>query len=65
MLVQLIVEALERRRALILEEVGKMYPKPDDFEMLSKREQETWGEWVDQVAVTGFNSGKHNLNMVK
>ena len=27
-LVQLFVEELERRRALILEEVGKMYPRP-------------------------------------
>ena len=31
MLVQLFVEERERRCALILEEVVKMYPKPDDF----------------------------------
>ena len=65
MLVQLFVEELERRRALILEEVVKMYPKPDDFKMLSERDQEAWGEWVDQVAVIGFNSGKYDLNMIR
>ena len=42
-----------------------MYPKPDDFEMLSERDQEAWGEWVDQVAVIGFNIGKYDLNMIK
>ena len=42
-----------------------MYLKPDDFEMLSERDQEAWGEWVDQVAVIGFNSGKYDLNMIR
>ena len=65
MLVQLFVEELERRRALILEEVVKTYPKPNDFEMLSERDQEDWTEWVDQVAVIGFNSGKYDLIMIK
>ena len=53
-----------------MEEVVKMYLKPDDFEMLSEREQEAWGEWVDQggwvgVAVIGFNRGKYDLNMIR
>ena len=33
--------------------------------MLSKRDQEAWGEWVNQVAVIGFNSEKYDLNMIK
>ena len=38
---------------------------PDDFYMLSASDQKAWGEWVNQVAVIGFNSGKYDLNMVK
>ena len=33
--------------------------------MLPKRDQEAWGEWVNQVAVIGFNSEKYDLNMIK
>ena len=38
-LVQLFVEELERRRALIVKEVNRLYPRPDDFDMLPKRAQ--------------------------
>ena len=34
-LVQLFVEELDRRRALIMKEVNRLYPRPDDFDMLS------------------------------
>ena len=65
MLVQLFVEELERRHALIVEEVNKIYPRPDDFDMLSWKDQNAWNEWMNQVAVIGFNSGKYDLNMIK
>ena len=64
-LVQLFVEELDRRRVLIVEEVNRLYPRPDDFDMLSKRDQKAWNEWVNQVAVIGFNSGKYDINMIK
>ena len=65
MLVQLFMEELERRHALIMEEVNRIYPRPDDFEMLSERDQKAWTEWMNQVAVIGFNSGNYDLNMIK
>ena len=55
--VQVFVEELKRRRALIVEEVNRIYPRLDDFEMLSKKDQKAWNDWVDQVAVISFNSG--------
>ena len=64
-LVGLFVEELDRRRVLIVEEVNRLYPRPDDFDMLSKMDQKAWNEWVDQVAVIGFNSGKYDINMIK
>ena len=35
----LFVDDLEERRALIVEEVNRMYPRPDDFDMLSESAQ--------------------------
>ena len=64
-LVGLFVEELDRRRALIVKEVNELYPRPDDFDMLSKGDQKGWNEWVNQVAVMGFNSGKYDINMIK
>ena len=51
MVVQLFVEDLKRRHSLIVKEVNRIYPRPDDFEMLSERDQKAWNEWVNQVAV--------------
>ena len=64
-LVGIFVKELERRQALIVEEVNRLYPRPDDFDMLSKGDQGAWNEWVNQVAVIGFNSGKYDINMIK
>ena len=33
--------------------------------MLPGEVKEQWRQWVHQVPVIGFNSGKYNLNMVK
>ena len=64
-LVGLFVEELDRRRVFIVEEVNRLYPRADDFNMLSKKDQKVWNEWVNQVAVIGFNSGKYDINMIK
>ena len=42
-----------------------MYPRPDDFDMLLESAQKAWSEWVNQVAVIGFNSGNYDINMIK
>ena len=65
MVVQLFMEELKRRHVLIVEEVSRIYPRPDDFDMLSWKDQNAWNEWMNQVAVIGFNSGKYDLNMIK
>ena len=64
-LVGIFVEELDRRRVFIVEEVNRLHPRPEDFDMLSKMDQKAWNEWVDQVAVIGFNSGKYDINMIK
>ena len=61
-LVQLFVDDLEERRALIVEEVNMMYPRPDDFDMLSESAQKAWSKWVNRVAVIRFNSGNYDIN---
>ena len=33
--------------------------------MLPGEVKEQWSQWVNQVPVIGFNSGKHDLNVVK
>ena len=32
---------------------------------LPKYIQSTWTDWVNQVVIFGFNSGKYDLNLVK
>ena len=48
-----------------MEEVNRMYPRPDDFDMLSESAQKACSELVNQVAVIGFNSGNYDINMIK
>jgi len=64
-LTRLFLEDLEKRQALIVEEVERLHPRPSDFKMLPKKVKARWGEWVNQVPVFGFNSGKYNLNLIK
>ncbi|XP_057316834.1 uncharacterized protein LOC130657857 [Hydractinia symbiolongicarpus] len=64
-LVERFAEQLEKRHAIIVKYVERMYPRPDDFDMLPDKTQKAWNEGVNQVAVIGFNSGKYDLNMIK
>ena len=43
----------------------KQHPYPSDFQILPGEVKEQWRQWVNQVPVIGFNSGKYDLNMVK
>ena len=38
---------------------------PSDFQMLPDEVKKQWKQWVNEVPVTDFNSGKYDLNMVK
>lgn len=42
-----------------------MYPRPQDFNMLLFKTRVAWNEWVNQVRVIGFNSGKYDINIIK
>ena len=39
--------------------------RPKDFDRLPKKTQISWNQWVNQVPVLGFNSGKYDLNLIK
>ena len=46
-------------------DVLKQHPYPSDFQMLPGEVKKQWKQWVNQVPVISFNSGKYDLNMVK
>ena len=58
------LEELTRRQKVISERVWEMYPMIDK-ESLPEQVQCRWTEWIEQVPVFGFNSGKYDLNMIK
>ena len=64
-LVEKFIEALLKKRDAIVKDVEIKYPYPSDFVMLPKKVKENWKEWVNQVPVVGFNSGKYDMNMIK
>ena len=64
-LVEKFMDALSKKRDAIVKDVETKYPYPSDFVMLPKKVKENWKEWVNQVPVVGFNSGKYDMNMIK
>ena len=64
-LIERFIEALAKKKKAIAVDVLKHHPYPSDFEMLPGEVKEQWRQWVNQVPVIGFNSGKYDLNMVK
>ena len=63
-LIQEFLEEIQRRQELISKEVWRLYPMQDE-ESIPKSVRRRWGEWVAQVPVLGFNSGKYDINMIK
>ena len=63
-LIQEFLEEIQRRQELISKEVWRLYPMRDE-ESIPKSVREKWTEWVAQVPVLGFNSGKYDINMIK
>ena len=60
-----IMEVLYLKQRAIAAAVELMHPRPSDFDKLPKKVQTSWGEWVSQVPVYGFNSGGYDLNLLK
>ena len=59
------IEVLAEKQEAIVADVLKQHPYPSDFQMLPDEVQKQWRQWVNQVPVIGFNSGKNDLNTVK
>ena len=64
-LIEEFVVDLVKWQEIIFYEVIKMYLIMVDEDSLPSRVQSTWTNWLSQVPIFGFNSGKYNLNMVK
>ena len=64
-LIERFIEVLTEKQEAIAADVLKQHPYPSDFQMLPGEVKEQWRQWVNQVPVIGFNSGKYDLNMVK
>ena len=62
-LVERFIEALTEKQKAIVADVLKQYPYPSDFQMLLDEVKKQWKQWVNQVPVIGFNSGKYDLNV--
>ena len=59
------IEVLTEKQEAIVADVLKQHLYPSDFQMLPGKVEEQWSQWVNQIPVIGFNSGKYDLNMVK
>ena len=64
-LVERFIEAVTRKQEAIAADVLKQCPYPSDFQMLPDEVKKQWKQWVNQVPVIGFSSGKYDLNVVK
>ena len=64
-LIERFIEVLTEKQEAIAADVLKQYLYPSDFQMLPGEVKEQWRQWVNQVPVIGFNSGKYDLSMVK
>ena len=59
------IEVLTEKQEAIAVDVLKQHLYPSGFQMLPGKVKEQWRQWVNQVPVIGFKSGKYDLNMVK
>ena len=66
-LINSFMEELKKRQIKIAQMVESLYPQPesDDDDGEEKKENPIWRNWVNQVPVFGFNSGRYDLNMIK
>ena len=60
------MEDIMRRQIKIAGATESFYPQPEsDDDGEEKKENPIWRNWVNQVPVFGFNSGRYDLNMIK
>ena len=65
-LINSFIEDLKKRQRKIAEMVECLYPQPEsDDDGKEKKEDPIWRNWVNQVPVFGFNSGRYDINMIK
>ena len=64
-LIKQFIKTLTEKQEAIAADVLKQHPYLSDFQMLPGEVKEQWRQWVNQVPVISFNSGKYDLNMVK
>ena len=69
-LINSFMEDLQERQIKIAQVVESLYPQPasdEDEKEDGEEEQENpvWRNWVNQVPVFGFNSGRYDINMIK
>ena len=64
-LIKRFIEVLTGKQEAITADALKQHPYPSNFQMLPGEVHKKWRQWVNQVPVVGFNSGKYDLNMVK
>ena len=64
-LIKRFIEVLAEKQEAIAADALRQHPYPSDFQMLPGEVQKQWRQWVNQVPVIGFNSGKYDLNMLK
>ena len=64
-LIKQFIKTLTEKQEAIAADVLKQHSYLSDFQMLPGEVKEQWRQWVNQVPVISFNSGKYDLNMVK
>ena len=64
-MIERFIEVLTEKQEAIAADALKQHPYPSDIYMLPGEVQKQWRQWVNQVPVIGFNSGKYDFNMVK
>ena len=65
-LINSFMKDLQDRQRKIAEMVECLYPQPEsDDDGKEKKENPIWRNWVNQVPVFGFNSGRYDINMIK
>ena len=64
-LINSFMEELKKRQIKIGQMVECLYPQPESDDGKEKKEDPIWRNWVNQVPVFGFNSGRYDINMIK
>ena len=69
-LINSFMKDLQDRQIKIAQMVECLYPQPESDEDEEedggeKKENPIWRNWVNQVPVFGFNSGRYDINMIK